>query len=338
VCSSDLGTLTDGELEVLSSQTSSSFTESDIFHMIYKIESYSNNKIGNTLVNHFSNKNTYNNDMINWNIVNDTVVVKSNGISSEFIDISNSSTKLQVCIGDEDFIGNEVLVNISESMKQYITDNRIVGNTVVLLKINESLQSVVVLGDRIRKDAKETIKYLQDNGINVWIASGDHQQSVDYIGSQLGIGDKAKGNLKPQEKVNFIRNLQSNGSSVVFIGDGFNDSPAMSQSDLGIALSSSVELSLVSSSIILQSNSLMLIPKVYELLVLTSKTISNNLFLSSIYNIIALPIASGALYRYGVVLNPSLCSLFMALSSVSVMGSSLDMSRRFENICKKKNI
>jgi cation transport ATPase len=103
-------------------------------------------------------------------------------------------------------------------------------------------------------------------------------------------------------------------------------------------MSSGVDLSLHTASIILQSNSLMLVSKVYELLVLTSKTIKSNLIFAVIYNLLALPIASGVFYRYGVLLNPSLCSLFMALSSMSVMATSLDMPRRFEMICRKKKL
>jgi P-type E1-E2 ATPase len=241
---------------------------------------------------------------------------------------------MKVMIGAENFFPY-TLFNNDDNNKKLVNENYSKCNSVVFMTVNGILANILVLGDAIKSDASITIKYLKQNGMDVYIASGDNDATVQSIASQLNIqSDNVKGSLRPEDKTKLIKNLHSAGKTVVFVGDGFNDSPALTESDIGIAMASGVELSLYSASIVLQSNKLLDITRVCELLKLVKNVIDKNLFFAFLYNTMTIPVASGLFYRYGIVLNPSLCSLLMALSSLSIMISSFNMSHQYEKRIK----
>lgn len=323
------GTLTTGALNVIESHIiNSQFLESDIYEMINLIEGFSKNKLGDIIYKYSKSKIS----SMNWNVDTKSVTIETNGIEADVISSKNGN-RLKVMIGAESFFPFNF--NNDDNNKKLVSENYSKGNSIVFMTINGILANILVLGDTIKSDASMTIKYLKQNGMDVYIASGDNDATVQSIASQLNIQSaNVKGSLRPEDKTKLVKNLQSQGKTVVFIGDGFNDSPALIESDIGIAMASGVELSLYSASIVLQSNKLLDITRVCELLKLVKNVIDKNLFFAFLYNTMTIPVASGLFYRYGIVLNPSLCSLLMALSSLSIMISSFNMSHQYEKRIK----
>ena len=319
------GTLTLGLQNVIETYMQpSKFEESDVYQIINLLEEFSTNKLGKSLTNFSKEKMS---ESINWKVK--SVAVESNGIMADVVDIYNGVTH-KVKIGAETFF-SELL--FSSSNRELINEAYLKGYTIVVVTIDELLVNILVIGDRLKPDAYDTIQYLHRKGIEVYIASGDNEATVQSIASQLNIkNDYAKGSLKSEDKVNLVKQLQASGRGVAFCGDGYNDCAPLSQSDLGISMSSGVELSLHSASLIIHK--LSDIVKSHELINLLNSVINKNLLFALLYNILTIPIASGMLFRFGIVLNPSMCSLLMAASSFSIMISSYDMFRKFDKITK----
>jgi len=326
------GTLTTGARNVIESHIiNSQFEESDIYEIINLIEGLSKSKLGDIIYKYSSSRIS----SMNWSVDNNSLIIGTNGIEADVISNKNGS-RMKVKIGAENFFPLNLLLDCDDNNKKLVTGNYSKGHSVIFMTINGILANILVLGDAIKSDASMTIKYLNQNGMDVFIASGDNEATVQSIASQLNIQSaNVKGSLRPEDKKNLVTSMKNQGKTVVFVGDGFNDSPAITESDIGIAIASTTPtFSLYSASIVLQSNKLLDITRVCELLKLVKNVIDKNLFFALIYNLMTIPVASGLFYRYGVVLNPSLCSLLMALSSLSIMISSFNMSHQYEKRIK----
>jgi Cu2+-exporting ATPase len=147
--------------------------------------------------------------------------------------------------------------------------------------------------------------------------TGDSEEVAADVAKQLGITDYFA-RVRPEEKSQKVKLLQAQGKKVVMVGDGVNDAPALTQADLGIAVGAGTNVAIESAGIILVKNDPRDIPKIIKLSRLTYSKMIQNLFWASGYNIIALPIAAGALAAYGIMLQPSVAAVFMSLSTVIV--------------------
>ncbi len=153
--------------------------------------------------------------------------------------------------------------------------------------------------------------------------TGDNEQSAKVIADEAGI-DSFKANALPQIKHDFIKQLQQQGKIVAMVGDGINDSQALAQADVSIAMGKGSDIAMDVAKMTIISSNLTLIPKALKLSKLTVATIRQNLFWAFIYNIIGIPVAAGLLYPFtGFLLNPMIAGAAMALSSVSVVSNSL---------------
>jgi heavy metal translocating P-type ATPase len=321
------GTLTYGFQKVLGSHIqSTNFAETDIYHILFLVEACSINKLGQSLTTFAKEKVLSGN---NWKLNAESVVQASNGIMADVLDINE--VKYNVRIGTQTYFTEELTLC---SSNEVVDEAYRKGFTVIFMTIDDALVNILVIGDSLKPDAYKTIQYLQQKGIEVYIASGDNEATIQSLAAELNIQKKnAKGSLKPDDKVDLVKLLQATGKGVVFCGDGFNDSPVLGQADLGISMASGVDLSLYSSSIIIHK--LSDIAKVLELLSLLSNTINRNLVLSFFYNLVTIPVASGMFFRLGLVLNPLICSLIMAISSLSIMISSYSMFSEYKKNTQK---
>jgi P-type Cu2+ transporter len=183
--------------------------------------------------------------------------------------------------------------------------------------------SIIVVTDRIKDDSAIAIKRLRGEGIEVHMLTGDNEQAASAIARQAGV-DYYRASQLPDDKAQYVRELQKNGKRVAMIGDGINDSEAMAFADVSIAMGKGSDIAMDVADMTIVSSSLQAIPSAISLSRATLKTIKQNLFWAFFYNVIAIPLAAGLLFPlFGVMLNPMIAGAAMAMSSVSVVSNSL---------------
>lgn len=194
----------------------------------------------------------------------------------------------------------------------------------------DSTQAIaaIALTDEIKQTSAQAISQLQEMGVEVYMLTGDNANSAQAISRKVGINHYKAGVL-PNEKAQFIKELQANGKKVGMVGDGINDSAALAQADLSIAMGQGSDIAVDTAMATILSSDLLKIPETIRLSQLTIKTIYQNLFWAFIYNLIGIPIAAGIFYSVnGFLLNPMWASAAMAFSSVSVVLNSLRLKRK----------
>jgi P-type Cu2+ transporter len=225
-------------------------------------------------------------------------------------------------------------IEISQEWEAKAEHLTVAGKTVMYVAIDGAMMGLIGVTDRLRSDAIETVKQLQNMGLRVVLLTGDRQPVADLIAQELGITD-ISAEVLPQDKARIVQSLQTNLDSnrphqVAMIGDGINDAPALAQADLGIALNAGTDVAIEVADIILMRDRLLDVVKSIELSRATLIKIRQNLFWAAIYNLIGIPAAAGVLYWYGwgEMLSPSAAGAMMALSSVSVVTNSLLLKLR----------
>ena len=158
--------------------------------------------------------------------------------------------------------------------------------------------------------------------------TGDNERTAQAIAKKAGI-QQVISQVLPQEKSRVIQELQAEGKSVIMVGDGINDAPALATADIGIAMGSGTDIAMESADIVVMKPQLMDVVRALEISRYTIKTIKENLFWAFIYNVLAIPVAMGLLYLFGgPLLNPMLAGLAMSFSSVSVVLNALRLKRK----------
>lgn len=202
------------------------------------------------------------------------------------------------------------------------------ARTVIWFADSARALAVLSVSDRIKRTSAEAVEKLGRMGIRTVMLTGDNEASAAAVARQTGIGDFRAGVL-PQDKALYIKGLQEAGHKVAMAGDGINDSAALAQADLSIAMGEGSDIAIDTAMVTVLSSDLMKIPEAIRLSQLTIRTIRQNLFWAFIYNIVAVPIAAGILYPLnGFLLNPMIGGAAMALSSVSVVANSLRLRSR----------
>lgn len=240
-------------------------------------------------------------------------------------------------------LGNERLllenqIEISHEATDVLKKWKSEGKSVALLAVDKQLCMMLALSDNIRPEASVVIQSLQARNIECWMITGDNIQTAKAIALQVSIPeDKVIAEILPEEKADSVRYLQQTGNShkrhtgravVAMVGDGINDAPSLAVSDVGIALASGSDVALTSSKFVLLTSDLSRILVLVDLSKAVVRRIQFNFFWAVIYNMFAIPVAAGALYPYiGRRLDPVWASVAMALSSVSVVGSSFLLKR-----------
>ncbi|WP_017258309.1 heavy metal translocating P-type ATPase [Pedobacter arcticus] len=230
--------------------------------------------------------------------------------------------------GDELALGNQKLMeqinaSISDELAKSVKQEQEKGKTVSYLAINKKTIGFVVISDKIKPESKTAIKKLQNEGLQVFMFTGDNEATAKAVSENLGLnGYKAQ--MLPQDKLEEIKRLQNEGKKVVMAGDGINDAPALSQANIGIAMGTGTDVAIESASITLVKGDLNGIAKAKLLSHKVMRNIKENLFFALAYNVIGIPIAAGVLYPvFGMLLSPMIAALAMSFSSVSVIANSL---------------
>ena len=202
------------------------------------------------------------------------------------------------------------------------------GKTVVVFANEKEILAIIAITDKIKSTSKIAIQELQEAGIEVFMLTGDNILTAQKVANEVGI-KHVKASLMPNDKAEFIKQLQKEGKVVAMVGDGINDSQALAQADISIAMGKGSDIAMDVAKMTLISSDLLKIPQALKLSRQTVSTIRQNLFWAFIYNLIGIPLAAGVLYPFnGFLLNPMIAGAAMALSSVSVVSNSIRLKYR----------
>ncbi len=201
------------------------------------------------------------------------------------------------------------------------------GATVMWLAVDGRLAAALAVADPVKATTPAALAALRAAGLHVVMASGDAQATAAAVGRALGI-DEVRGEVRPQDKAELVRQLQAQGRRVAMAGDGINDAPALAAADVGIAMGTGTDVAMSSAQVTLVKGDLR---RILEARAISASTVANmkqNLGFALFYNAIGVPLAAGVLYPvFGLLLSPMIAALAMSLSSVSVVGNALRLAR-----------
>ncbi|MDO4224214.1 MAG: copper-translocating P-type ATPase, partial [Acinetobacter sp.] len=214
-------------------------------------------------------------------------------------------------------------VTLQGDMLHYLDDWASQGYTPLLLATSQRVIALFAISDRIQPTAFATVQQLQQHGYTLAMLTGDQQQTAQAVAQQLHI-PIVMAQLLPQQKVHAIQQLQQQYGTVIFVGDGINDAPALATADVGIAIGSGTDIAMETADVVIMASSLSRIMTALHLSQATMRNIYQNLFWAFIYNIILIPVAMGVFYvGFGVSLSPMLAAVAMACSSIFVLMNAL---------------
>lgn len=218
---------------------------------------------------------------------------------------------------------NELNIKFTNAVTNWIDQSKNYTNSIVFFSNSERVLAAVSISDKIKQSSIAAIKSLKAEGIEVYMLTGDNEQTAKHVAAQVGI-DNYNSNVLPSDKSDFIKFLQAQNKVVAMVGDGINDSAALAQADVSIAMGKGSDIAMDVAKMTIISNDLTKIAEAIKLSKNTVRTIKQNLFWAFIYNVIGIPLAAGILYPVnGFLLDPMIAGAAMALSSVSVVGNSL---------------
>lgn len=301
------GTITEGKPVVTDLKWFESFSPHQQ-NILFSIETSSEHPLADAITAHLKETSTYLEGMEVENI-------SGQGIKGVFD-------------GKTYFLGNELLakqqgVIFSEEQSHWISERLDRAQTVVLLTSEQQLLTGIAIADQIKPTSKKAINGLHQQGIKVVMLTGDNAQTAKAVSDELGI-DEYHANVLPAQKANYVSELQQKGKIVAMVGDGINDSNALAQADVSIAMGKGSDIAMDVAKMTIISSDLLKISEAIHVSKQTSAAIKQNLFWAFIYNVIGIPVAAGILYPInGFLLDPMWAGAAMAFSSVSVVTNSL---------------
>ena len=304
------GTVTEGKPsveKVISAKTD--FTEEQILEKIISLNSSSEHPLAQATMRYGEEK------KINVKPVSNFEAVTGKGV----IGILEGAS---LALGNEKLM-EQVKALIKPDLLQQVKAEQKLGKTVSYLSEGNTAIGFVVISDKIKQSSQEAIRKLQEEGLQVIMFTGDNEDTARAVSESLKL-DGYKAQMLPEDKLNEIKRLQSDGKKVAMAGDGINDAPALSQADIGIAMGTGTDVAIESASITLVKGDLNGIAKARLLSHKVMKNIKQNLFFALGYNTLGIPIAAGVLYPiFGLLLSPMIAALAMSFSSVSIIINAL---------------
>ncbi len=308
------GTITEGKPEVTDLIWEEDKDLGLIGNIILAIESESEHPIAEAIVRYFKTLNTQDIAIDSFQSITG-LGAKANFENTEYY------------IGNENLMHQNKL-NISNSLFIKANTLKAEARTVVYVGYDNSVVCIIAVADKVKEITIPAIQELQQRGIEIHILTGDNEQTAKAIANKVGI-KHYQANVMPADKGAFVKQLQHQGKIVAMAGDGINDSHALAQADVGIAMGSGTDIAMESAGITLMHSDLKQIAKAIKLSNATMRTIKQNLFWAFIYNLVAIPIAAGILFPFnGFLLNPMIAGAAMSMSSISVLINSLRLKQQ----------
>jgi Cu2+-exporting ATPase len=304
------GTVTEGKPSVEKViSADDAFTDQDILQRIISLNSSSEHPLAQATIRYGEQK------QIKQLPIEHFEAVTGKGVIGIF-------DKENLALGNEKLM-EQVHAAIAPRLMEQVKDEQKHGKTVSYLAVGDHAIGFVVISDKIKESSKEAISKLQKEGLQVFMFTGDNEDTAKAVSETLSL-DRYKAQMLPEDKLNEIKRLQQKGKKVAMAGDGINDAPALSQADIGIAMGTGTDVAIQSAAITLVKGDLKGIAKARLLSHKVMGNIRGNLFFALGYNVLGIPIAAGVLYPFfGILLSPMIAALAMSLSSVSVILNSL---------------
>jgi Cu2+-exporting ATPase len=296
------GTLTMGRFGVTDIVTFGSWTQEELLRKAASIEQSSEHTIARGILREAENRNL--------------PLLKV----EEFVSVPGKGAR-GILDGQEVFVGNTRILDEAEAETGRISSQvyqiASQGKTIVLVVSGGKAQGLIALADIIREESHEAVHRLKGLGMEIAMITGDNEATARFVADELGL-DSYFAEVLPDKKSQKIRNLQQEGRKVAMVGDGVNDAPALAQADVGIAIGAGTDVAIETADVVLVEDDPRDVADVISLSRIANRKMLQNLAWATGYNVVAIPLAAGVLYRYGIVLPPAVGALVMSLSTIIV--------------------
>ncbi|MBC7474341.1 MAG: heavy metal translocating P-type ATPase, partial [Candidatus Sericytochromatia bacterium] len=303
------GTITEGKMSVKKVFINvENYSENYILQLIGSLENYSEHPIGKAVTRYIKENDLSLFDVKDFNLHKGLGV--QGIIEKHFLAIGNQKFLKTMGINTENF-ENEQL--------EYDEDKSV---TKIFFAIDNIFAGYIEVEDKIKLEAKESIRRLKEKGLNIIMLTGDHYQTAQKVANKVGI-DTFVSNQLPKDKIEYIIKLQNENKKVMMIGDGINDAPSLVQANIGLAISNATDISMEAADITLIKSDLEILPKLFILGDVAVQALKTNIWWAFSYNIIAVPLAMTG------YLKPIVAAIAMVLSSLLIVNNSLRLRRKF---------
>jgi Cu+-exporting ATPase len=307
------GTLTAGKPEVVSRIAENTITERDLLQIAASVESQSEHPLARAIVESAKH------EKIELRDVTDFQSITGGGVSAKL-------DGQVILIGKEKFLADSN-VRFPEHLAEEAHHLQERAQTTVWLAVNGDAVGVLGIADPIKPTSTEAVRELHNMGLKIIMCTGDNLRTAESVARKLGI-DEFEAEVMPEEKIEIVKKLKSQGAIVAMAGDGINDAPALAAADVGIAMGTGTDVAIESAGITLVKGDLMGIVKAIHVSRAVMRNIRQNLFFAFIYNALGVPIAAGVLYPFlGLLLSPMIAGAAMSFSSVSVIANALRLRK-----------
>ncbi|MEG0759860.1 MAG: heavy metal translocating P-type ATPase [Chryseobacterium sp.] len=306
------GTLTEGKPSLEHIETINNSSENLILKLAYSLNQNSEHPLSSAVIKK----------------------AKAENITAEkvekFENISGKGVK-GIINGKTVYLGNENLlvsngIQIPENLKLKAKEVQSKAHTLSYIAQENEALGFVSFSDKIKESSRKAVQHLINEGIEVIMMTGDNENTAKAVANELGIKNY-KASCLPEDKLNEVKKLQEQGKIVAMTGDGINDSPALAQSNVGIAMGTGTDVAIETAEITLLKGDILGIAKAKILSEKLLRNIKENLFFAFIYNVLGIPVAAGLLYPFfGILLSPMIAAAAMSLSSLSVILNSLRLN------------
>ena len=308
------GTITEGKPAVIDIAWKHDAGQKELSDLLFTIESQSEHPLAEAVVKHFTSANAVKTSLDTFESIT------GEGIYARYNGNSYLAGSPKMMLSNNIHIDDELKAKSEQWLQQ--------AYTVIWFADLENALAAIAIADKIKPSSLSAIKKLQDLKIDVYMLTGDNKFTAKAIADQVGI-KHFRAEILPAHKADFVKELQQQGKVVAMVGDGINDSNALAQADVSIAMGKGSDIAMDVAKMTIISSDLSKIPQAIQLSKYTVAAIRQNLFSTFIYNLIGIPISAGILYPInGFLLNPMIAGAAMALSSVSVVANSLRLRSR----------